>query len=426
MLTKLSLKKKIQTDTLLNVEVKNRHLKSFIEKNYEKSKQSKMMISGLSLLFISIYNIAIFKYINLEDPTIFYSTIAFQVIFLSWLALNQIDLYHKLTLLKKLITSFDKNITKSNALKEHIEELKENLALLSSEQSKDSNLKKSTAYQVMQEALKAKKELEKQEKQLKKSNEKLLKSLELTNIGIWSWNIDENVICWDDTTHRIFGLKPNTFIGQYEHFLALVHYSDRKLTHQVIQSCIDNNKNVDIRIQIAQCNGNNRFVRFRAQVAQIESEHAEKVQRHLVGTIIDITDDIKEFELSKKFFSLSPNLFMVVSDANTIINIDAYSAMRLGYQPEDLISRNILDFLHPRDRKSSQSEIKKAQTHAYKNVIMKNRFKTKKGVYKDLAWTLKAEDDSGQVYCFAKSPEPDLAEIKEEDKKKKPEINWTI
>jgi PAS domain-containing protein len=46
-------------------------------------------------------------------------------------------------------------------------------------------------------------------------------------IGLWDWNVSNNVVTWSEETYRQFGFTRDTFSGRLEDALARIHPQDR-------------------------------------------------------------------------------------------------------------------------------------------------------------------------------------------------------
>ena len=63
---------------------------------------------------------------------------------------------------------------------------------------------------------------------LRESEERLTLALKSAQAGTWSWDISKDIIVWDDYMHKLFGLNPATFPGQFEFVINLIHPDDRQ------------------------------------------------------------------------------------------------------------------------------------------------------------------------------------------------------
>ena len=73
----------------------------------------------------------------------------------------------------------------------------------------------------------------------------------------------------------------------------------------------------------------------------------------------------------------------------------------LGYDEEDLISQPMTDFIHPDDFKKTDKEIQRINS-GEETIQFINRYKCKKGNYKNLMWTAKLDPESGLRYVAAR------------------------
>ena len=73
------------------------------------------------------------------------------------------------------------------------------------------------------------------EEELHQSRERLNLALSGANEGIWDWDIQKNVVYFDDRYYGIAGYSPNEFPGNFDEFAKRVHENDIKR----IQTAID-------------------------------------------------------------------------------------------------------------------------------------------------------------------------------------------
>ncbi len=103
----------------------------------------------------------------------------------------------------------------------------------------------------------------------------------------------------------------------------------------------------------------------------------------------------------KNTFDISPGL-ICVADANTGYFTECNPAVTriLGFSIEEFTSRPFREFIHPDDRQKTTDEITK-QLRGKPVANFENRYQTKDGSYKWLAWQATVADKNGKVYAVA-------------------------
>lgn len=128
----------------------------------------------------------------------------------------------------------------------------------------------------------------------------------------------------------------------------------------------------------------------------------------------------KEYSL-EPFFHLSLDLLCIAGTDGFFKRVSPSFTKVLGFTPEELLSKSLLEFIHPDDRKPTLAEIDK-QSDGRPTIYFENRYICKDGSYKWLAWT-SAPSKEGLLYAVArditqqKAIEKELQERTEEAEK---------
>ena len=120
-------------------------------------------------------------------------------------------------------------------------------------------------------------------------------------------------------------------------------------------------------------------------------------QEEIIGVFItarDITNEalyVEELEKTKsqldKIMSGSLDMICTIADDDTILKISAASEQILGYRPDELIGKNLFDFLYPEDLEKTK-EIANNIVKKKGNVAnYYNRYQHKNGSLVFLEWT---------------------------------------
>ncbi|MBD2467360.1 EAL domain-containing protein [Nostoc sp. FACHB-145] len=101
------------------------------------------------------------------------------------------------------------------------------------------------------------------------------------------------------------------------------------------------------------------------------------------------------------FFERSLDLLSVVGLDGYFKRINPMFTQILGYSQAELLASPFLDFVHPDDHSISLAELEKVKAGA-PTLNFENRYRTKDGYYRWLAWTASPQLDRGVMYCVAR------------------------
>ena len=103
----------------------------------------------------------------------------------------------------------------------------------------------------------------------------------------------------------------------------------------------------------------------------------------------------------RRFFELSLDMLCTAGFDGWFIEVNAAFARALGYQPEELLARPYIDFVHADDREATQAEAAKLAA-GVGVVCFENRYRHRDGSYRWLSWSSAADLEHELVYCVVK------------------------
>jgi|GEM_PF-188450 len=120
---------------------------------------------------------------------------------------------------------------------------------------------------------------------LDKSDTRLQLSLQVTNTGMWEWNILAGEVAWSENIEQLFGLVPGTFTGTYRGLLKRILPADRRSVTQAIARALKKPADYTIEFRIGCPDGSIRWLSSFARVYYDERSHPVK----MTGLCRDIT-----------------------------------------------------------------------------------------------------------------------------------------
>ncbi|MBC1274481.1 AAA family ATPase [Nostoc sp. UCD121] len=121
---------------------------------------------------------------------------------------------------------------------------------------------------------------------LEKSQEQLNLALKSGKIGVWCWDIVNDLFDWDEQIYQLFGLTPKTFVATSEAILARLHPDDSPLLAQSLSRAINEGVEHNLEYRIIWDDGSIRYLACRGKAFFNEAGKAI----HMSGVVLDITD----------------------------------------------------------------------------------------------------------------------------------------
>lgn len=103
----------------------------------------------------------------------------------------------------------------------------------------------------------------------------------------------------------------------------------------------------------------------------------------------------------EKFFSVSVDMHCVAGLDGYFKRVNPAFSRILGYSENELLSRPILDFIHPDDLERTANEVRTLEI-AQKGVAFENRYRHRDGHYRILSWLSGRDEKTGLIYAAAR------------------------
>jgi len=127
-------------------------------------------------------------------------------------------------------------------------------------------------------------------------------------------------------------------------------------------------------------------------------------ENHPVATRTSFRDVTQRKQLKQelnRLFDLSLDLLCVAGTDGYFKHVNPAFEQVLGYSQKELLSRAFVEFVHPEDQPDTLAEVERL-SKGLLVVDFLNRFRTKKGDYRWLAWRSAPVPEQGLIYAIAR------------------------
>jgi PAS domain S-box-containing protein len=210
--------------------------------------------------------------------------------------------------------------------------------------------------------------------------------VESSNDAIITKTLNGTITGWNRAAERLFGFTAAEAIGDR---IDIIVPLDRRAE---VREILD-------RVARGEAIEQFETVRRRSDGREVEVSLGVSPIRSADGKIIgasknarDISDSKRtqkalnqEIEERRRIFETSQDLILVTDTAGNLVQVSPSSVTVLGYQPEEMIGRSAVDFIHPDDLDSTRAEMRAAR----RGLQMRNfetRYVHKDGQAVTLTW----------------------------------------
>ncbi|WP_343488190.1 PAS domain-containing protein [Allomuricauda sp. d1] len=171
-------------------------------------------------------------------------------------------------------------------------------------------------------------------------------------IGIWDYNVVDNILVWDDNMFKLYGLKKTDFSGVVEAWESSIHPDDKERSQHEVELALKGEKEFDTEFRIIKPNGEVNHIKAHATVQRDSSGNPLK----MIGINHDITvlkntrlELLRSQEsLAGAFENSSVGMALVGLDGKWI-QVNNSVCNSLGYTIEELMQLTFQDITHPDD-----------------------------------------------------------------------------
>ncbi|KKN00103.1 hypothetical protein LCGC14_1141160 [marine sediment metagenome] len=216
----------------------------------------------------------------------------------------------------------------------------------------------------------------------KEVTDKLTAATVGANFGIFNFDIVNNVLTWDESMYRIYGVKEEDFSGEFEAWRSGLHADDIERCDNEVAMSLSGEKSFDSEFRIIWPNGEVRHIRGIVIIQRDAEGNAIK----MIGTNWDVTE-LKNTQLELKksqdsfsgAFENSNTGMALVGLDDDWIKVNQSLCNSLGYTEDELMQTSFKDISHPDDYKASSELLQELKNNERQSFQIEKRYYHKKG-----------------------------------------------
>jgi len=147
------------------------------------------------------------------------------------------------------------------------------------------------------------------EEKINHISDRLALALRIGGTGVWEYDIDQNILSWDNQMFALYGMKEENFSIGYEVWLNALHPDDKLRAAEELQMAVEGEKEFDTEFRVIWPDGSIHYIRAMAKVLRDDSGRALR----LIGTNSDFTDQKLAADFENEMLQLSTKLTGIAS-----------------------------------------------------------------------------------------------------------------
>lgn len=124
------------------------------------------------------------------------------------------------------------------------------------------------------------------EEEITHAKEKLELAIAAASMGVWDWDVKNNILVWDDSLYELFGVKREDFSGAYDAWAKTLHPEDAESAQKDVELALKGEKDFSSEFRIVYPDRTVRHVLGKAIVHRDEEDEPIR----MTGINMDITD----------------------------------------------------------------------------------------------------------------------------------------
>jgi PAS domain S-box-containing protein len=180
-------------------------------------------------------------------------------------------------------------------------------------------------------------EQKKSEQALKDSELRLSLAIQAGGVGVWDWNIVENILTWDEQMFTLYGVKRGKFSNAYEAWVKGVYEADRDRAMVELELAMKGEKEFDTEFRVQTPDGHIRNIRALATIVRDKEGNAIR----MIGTNWDITDEKEALKQIEEANQKLKSVFDGMQDVIFAVEAETFKTIFVTPSAEDFYGYTI-------------------------------------------------------------------------------------
>jgi len=200
-------------------------------------------------------------------------------------------------------------------------------------------------------------------------------------LGVWDWNVEENVMVWDDRMFELYGSSRNTFQSNIGAWKNCLHPDDKQRAIDESNAALAGEKEFDTTFRVLHPDGTVKYLKGDGMIirdpngkaiqmiginrditeSKLAEEELRRSQHELDSYRIELelqNEDLRntqdELEKSHRryadLYNFAPVAYLTVSEKGLILEANLTAATQLGVTRQSLIKKPLTSFIMQADQ----------------------------------------------------------------------------
>ncbi|MBD2506424.1 PAS domain S-box protein [Nostoc muscorum FACHB-395] len=194
---------------------------------------------------------------------------------------------------------------------------------------------------------------------LKNSEERLRLALDVSQMGLWDWNILTNQVIWSENYELLFGLLPSSFDGPYETFQKCVYPEDKQSVMQRIGYALAQKTDYNDEFRIIRSDQSVHWISAKGKFIYDQQGKAVRMIGVCMETTVckqaeestrELTTQVQEqANILNAILTASVDHIYIFNRRGCYQYVSRDAATILGFKPQDIVGKTLQELDLPKD-----------------------------------------------------------------------------